>query len=61
MYFCKKNDSISFRKENLCKDMKQVKKEKSWVAITTRVMKKATEVENTKSLISCWKMAQYIH
>ena len=61
VYFCKKNDSISFRKENLCKDMEQVKNEESWVAMTTRVMKKKTEVENIKSLISCWEKAQYIH
>ena len=61
VYFCKKNDSISFRKENLCKDMEQVKNEESWVAMTTRVMKKKTEVENTKSLISCWEKVQNIH
>ena len=38
VYFCKKNDSISFRKENSCKDMEQVKNEESLVAMTTRVI-----------------------
>ena len=37
--------------------MKDVKNEESWVAKTTTVMKNTTEVENTKSLISCWKKA----